>query len=56
MASADMGPFAILEGPSNKGKATPITLDFGAMVDLQAWIVVQSSEDGSCDADGGHNH
>ncbi len=26
------------------------------MVNLQAWIVVQSSKDGSCDADGGSNH
>ena len=28
----------------------------GAMVDLQAWFVVQNSKNGSCDPDGGSNN
>jgi hypothetical protein len=28
----------------------------GAMVDLQAWFVVQNSKNGSCDPDGGSNY
>ena len=28
----------------------------GAMVDLQAWFVVQNSKNGSCDRDGGSNY
>ena len=53
-----MGPFAKLEGASNKGRATtpgPAAI-VGAMVDLQAWLVVQNSKNGSCDRDGGSNY